>query len=362
MKALIIHDYLDNIGGGEKLMLTLAREIGADLAALDVNPEVVDAMGFGDVKVIGFGKTNKTPPIKQVSASIKHWMSDFRKEYDFFIYSGNWSRYSAKNHHPNLWYCHTPVRAFYLDGEKIRERLKSYERILFDIWTGLHMRADKHLIKDVDRIIANSQNTRARIKKAYGVDSKVIYPGVDTKKYSHIEDGDFWLSVNRLYPEKRVHLQAEAFRKMPDEKLIVVGACLAGDHSSQYSQKLMREKPDNVQFLGRIAEDELIDLYGRCRGFICTAEDEDFGMTPVEAMSSGKPVIATREGGYLETVIDGETGVFIEPTEESLIEAVKQMKNPQDYRMACLRRAKWFDVGVFAKAMRSQVRNADLNA
>lgn len=362
MKTLILHDYLDNIGGGEKLMLTLAREIGADIATLDYNEKVVEGMGFKDVNVMGFGRTSNIPPLKQVIASVRHWLSDFTKDYDYFIFSGNWSRYSAAKHHPNMWYCYTPVRAFYVDADKIRERLNFPSNCVFDAWVKLHSIADKRLISHVDKTITISQTIRARTKRIYGVDSKVIYPGIDTQKYRYVENGDFWLSVNRLYPEKRVDLQVDAFRRMPDEKLVIVGGNLEGDHSSQYMRRLIEEKPDNVTFMGRIGEDELTNLYNRCRGFICTAVDEDFGMTPVEAMAAGKPVIATREGGYLETVLEGETGTFIDPDPAKLADAVNAIRdNPKSFRQACERRAQWFDAKVFAQAMKREIKT-DLNA
>ncbi|MBU0762762.1 MAG: hypothetical protein KKD39_07020, partial [Candidatus Altiarchaeota archaeon] len=268
MKTLILHDYLDNIGGGEKLMLTLAREIGADVATLDYNREVVSSMGFDDVTIRGFGVTSKMPPLKQIIASFKHWMADFSEEYDFFIYSGNWSRYSAKKHHPNLWYCYTPVRAFYVDRERIRERLNLPQRLFFDAWVKIHSAKDKSYVRYIDSLVTISQNIRERTKRVYDVDSKVIYPGIDTKKYRFIESGNFWLSVNRLYPEKRVDLQADAFRKMPGEKLVVVGGNLEGDHSNAYVEKLGNRAGTIMEFdtKGRTMIGDVISTVGRTSG------------------------------------------------------------------------------------------------
>jgi len=357
MKVLILHDYLDNIGGGEKLMLTLAREIGADVATLDYNPELVSAMGFSGVKVHGFGATSNVPPLKQIIASLRHWMADYRREYDYFIYSGNWSRYSAFRHHPNMWYCYTPVRAFYTDYARIASSLPAHKRLLFKAWVQLHKRADLHSIRDVDKIVSISRNVQERVKRFYGRDSSIIYPGTDTSRFRFIEDGGYWLSVNRIYPEKRVDLQVEAFRRMPDERLVIVGGNLAGDHSSAYASSVLSNLPKNVEYLGRVDEGRLAELYGRSRGFICTAFDEDYGMTPVEAMAAGKPVVATREGGYLETVLDGETGVFIEPTVAGLVGGVRRVgADAPSYRGACERHAREFDTSRFVERMRAEIR------
>lgn len=357
MRCLIVHDYLDNIGGGEKLMLALAQGIGADLATLDLNADLLDEMGYGNVNAFSIGSTVKTPPLKQISASMKHGLADYESDYDAFILSGNWAHYAAKKHHPNLWYCHTPVRAFYTDRQMMRKRMGPLKAIPYELWATFHSVFDKRSVKNVDEIVANSQNTRGRVKATYGRDASVIYPGIDTKRYRFRQTGDYWLSVNRIYPEKRVDLQAEAFRMMPDERLVVVGGTLAGDHSIAYERRLRRDAPQNVEYRGRVTEDELVELYASCKGFICTAADEDFGMTPVEAMASGKPVVATREGGYLESVVEGETGAFAAAKDEDLAEAVKKVSSdPQGYRSACERRAAEFDTKVFVKKMRAKLR------
>jgi glycosyltransferase involved in cell wall biosynthesis len=159
-----------------------------------------------------------------------------------------------------------------------------------------------------------------------------------------------------MYPEKRVDLQVEAFRRMPGERLVVVGGTLAGDHSAEYVRKLMAGTPSNVEYRGRVSEEELVELYGRCKAFICTAVDEDFGMTPVEAMASGKPVVATREGGYLESVVEGETGVFVDANVTDIVRAVREVGgNPERYRRACEKQAVRFDIKVFVENMRGEL-------
>lgn len=111
-----------------------------------------------------------------------------------------------------------------------------------------------------------------------------------------------------------------------------------------------------MKVLGEVSETELLDLYSRCRGFICTAMDEDFGMTPVEAMASGKPVVAVNEGGFKETVVDGKTGVFVEADIQDIISAVKNIsKNPSSYGNECFKRAAMFDISIFENSMKKNV-------
>ena len=107
-----------------------------------------------------------------------------------------------------------------------------------------------------------------------------------------------------MSPEKRIELQIEAFRKMPEERLIIVGGYAPGDHASRYAEKIKQTLPLNVILCGEIPEEELRDLYSCCKAHICTALDEDYGLTPLEAMASGKAVVAVNEGGYRETVTE----------------------------------------------------------
>ena len=113
MKIAIFHDYFGNIGGGEKLVLTLAKAFNANVITTDIDQNSLDKLGISDIKFNSLGKTIKFPILKQISASIKFATCDFSHDYDYLIFSGNWTHYAAKKHHPNLWYCHTPVRPFY---------------------------------------------------------------------------------------------------------------------------------------------------------------------------------------------------------------------------------------------------------
>lgn len=358
MKIVIFHDYFGAIGGGEKLVLMLAKQFNADVVTTDLNPESIKKMGYSDINIISLGKTPKVPPLKQISASLHFAMCDFSEKYDFFIFSGNWAHFAARKHKPNLYYCHTPTRAFYDLYTTFLKRQPIYISIPFRIWVSFHKPLSEYYLSHVCKIATNSKNTAKRIEKYFKREAEVIYPPVETSKFMCKGYGDFWLSVNRLYPEKRVEIQIEAFRKMPEEKLVVVGGYSEGDHAKSYAENILGNLPANVQVLGEISEQELLELYSRCRGFICTAMDEDFGMTPVEAMASGKPVIAVNEGGFKETVIHGETGFFVNADSESIIKAVKYIAfRPEIYRDPCLKRAKEFDISIFMQKIKNVIYN-----
>ena len=330
----------------------MAKILSADIITTDT-----DAVSKIDpsARVVSLGSTIKMPPFKQISASWKYSHCDFSDNYDFFIFSGNWAHYAARKHHPNFWYCHTPVRAFYDRYKNFLIGQPYLKRQVFRTWVGFHRRWDQHSVACIDRIFTNSENVRNRINATYDRDAEVMYPPVETSRFFFREYGDFWLSVNRLYPEKRIELQIDAFRRLPEENLIIVGGFAKGDHASRYADKIMRDLPKNVTFLGEVGEDELINLYSRCKGHICTAIDEDYGLTPFEAMASGKPVIAVNEGGYRETVTE-ETGMLILPDVNTIISAIHSIsQNPERYRNACEMRAREHDIARFSEQLKKAV-------
>ena len=358
MKIAIFHDYIGAIGGGEKLVLTLARALNADVITTDVDKDSIKKMEFEDVNIISLGSTVKLSPLKQISASIKFALCDYSKKYDFFIFSGNWAHFASKRHKPNLYYCHTPVRAFYDLYDSFLNRQHFYIKPLFILWVAIHKPLSEYYMTYVEKIITNSKNTQSRIKRYMHKDADIIYPPIDTSKYKFEISGDFWLSVNRLYPEKRVELQIDAFRLMPEEKLIIVGGYAEGDHAAKYAEMIKNNLPKNVDLKKAVTDKELVYLYANCKGLITTAMDEDFGMTPVEAMASGKPVIAVNEGGYLESIVDRKTGILIEPNIHNIITAINIISNnPEKYRNVCEEQAKRFDKYIFIKNIKKNIGN-----
>ncbi len=354
MKIAIFHDYFGAIGGGEKVAIAIAKILDADIITTDT--DAVKKIDPG-VRVISLGRTIKFPGLKQISAALKFYFCDYSKKYDVFVFSGNWSHYAAYRHHPNLWYCHILVPVMYEKGVPFISEKNVFWNKFFWVWKIIHSRLDIRSIHNIDYIIANSEHIKKKIGRYYHCDANVIYPPLDAGQFSCIGYENFWLSVNRLYPEKRVELQIESFRKLPEETLVIAGGFAAGDHASRYTEKIRTDIPVNVKILGEVSESELINLYGRCRGLICTSVDEPFGLTPLEAMASGKPVIAVASGGFCETITH-DTGVLVQPDVESIIDAIRQVsRDPARYHDACIDRAKKFDVDIFREKICTLVVN-----
>jgi glycosyltransferase involved in cell wall biosynthesis len=353
---LIFYDWFGAVGGAEKAMLTLARGLEAEVISTDVDPSCARLAGYQDVTIRSLGRTPRMSVLKQLGASWLFYTAKPGGSHDVYVLGGSFAPYAAKRHHPNLWYCFAPPRMFYDLRVATAARLRGpHLRAIFKAWTAVHSRLDQRAVRHVDVIIAISENIRRRILKFYGRDAKVIYPPVDVSAYRAKPHEDFWLSVNRLTIEKRLELQVEAFRRLPNERLIIVGG-IAGKFPPAY-QNLLSNLPQNVTWLGQISEPELRDLYARCRGHITTALDEDFGLTPVEAMASGKAVVAPREGGYLETVIVGVTGRLVDVTDiEAIVSAVKEIsRDPAGYAAACRKQAQRFDVARFITEMQAEI-------
>jgi glycosyltransferase involved in cell wall biosynthesis len=343
-KIAIFHDYFGVLGGGEKVVLEMARILNADIITTDTTLlQNLDTK----IRVISLGKIIKYPGLKQISAALKFYLCKFSKDYEIFIFSGNWSHYAARTHHPNIWYCHIHIPTFYDLNVNFSSHKNIIHNFIFLLWKYIHLRIDAQSVSNIDYIIANSENIQEKISRYYKRDSVIINPPIDIAKFSFHGYGDFWISVNRLYPEKRIEIQIEAFKKIPQEKLLIVGGVSDDDHSGSYAKSLLDNLPENVKFLGQITEMELINLYATCKGLVCTSVDEPFGMAVIEAMASGKPVVAVDSGGFRETVTV-HTGKLEKPDPDRIAGAICEIsRSPEQYHDDCIAHAQDFDINKF---------------
>jgi glycosyltransferase involved in cell wall biosynthesis len=359
MRIAIFQNFLDTVGGAEVVGLTLARELNADLYTTNINREKIEEMGFADVRIKSIGRVPVNAPFRQQMVLWRFRKLNLKNKYDFFIINGDWAVSAAIHNKPNLWYVNATIREIWDLYDYTRARnVPFFLRPIFDIWIKYNRYLNKKHVKNIGKIASNSTFTKERVKKYLDRESVLIYPPTQTAKYHYEKNGDYWLSVNRLIMYKRVDLQIKAFAKMPDKKLVIVGPYEKSRHCQAYADYIKKMKPPNVILLHKISPEGLVDLYANCKGFITTCYKEDFGMTPVEAMASGKPVIAPNEGGYRETIIDGITGRLIDNINvDKLIRAVKEMEgDTQRYKEACLGQAKKFDVQIFIKKIKELIK------
>jgi len=246
---------------------------------------------------------------------------------------------------PHFCYCHSPPRYLWAMQETYLQHtagLSRAKRAVFKSVTPYLRRFDYEAAQRVTCFIANSQFVRQRIRDCYRREAEVIHPPVDIAAFEPNEiPGDFYLIVSELTPYKRVDVAIDAFNRL-GKKLVVIGA------GSELAGLQARAKP-NITFLGRQPFDVLKKHYETCKAFIFPGI-EDFGITPLEAQAAGRPVIAYREGGALETVIHGRTGVFFDhQSGDALAEAVVSYENDpgQITASACRENAGRFSPGNF---------------
>lgn len=365
MKIAVFHNYLDNIGGAEIVGLVLAKELNADIYTTNIDSEKIIKMGFSDLlpNIYSIGKVPLNAPLRQQMALRKFKKLNLKNKYDFYIIDGDWAMSGAVNNKPNLWYVHSPIREIWDLYKYIRQNMVPWLlRPIFDLWVFYNRHLNKKYTKEVNIIVCNSNNTKNRIKKFLGREAVVINPPIKTSTFRFEKSGDYWLSVNRLITHKRIDMQLKTFANLPQEKLIIVGSYEQSRHFKKYASYCKKIKPKNVDIKSWVSQKELVDLYANCKGFITTSHDEDFGMNVIEAMGSGKPVIAPNEGGYKETIISGKTGILIDNINDlKLVNAIKTMSqelknNPLKYKDVCLEQAKNFDVEVFIKKIKKLIQ------
>ncbi len=220
----------------------------------------------------------------------------------------------------HVCYCLTPTRFLWLyDQYRQREQIGGLLDLCLRPLLALLRRWDYAAAQKVDYFIAISSAVQERIRTIYDRDSVVVHPPVDTERFSpdpSVPVGDYYLIVSRLIPYKRIDLAVKAFQELPQERLLVVG-------SGRARQALEDMAGPNVSFLGWQPDERILELMRGCKAFIFPGL-EDFGITPVEAMSVGRPVIAFRGGGALDTVIPGKTGeLFDQQTPERLRQTIE---------------------------------------
>lgn len=352
LDTLVLHDYFESLEGGGRLSSLLARELPAALG-----------YGFAKAEHPFLRDQAQTHDLKRYSALPlwRQWQlarafaqrADFVGDYQNIIYSGFYTPLAiAHSRGRNILYCHTPPRFIYDQRGFYRARLPAPLRPALDAFGAYLKPRYEAAAAQMDVILTNSRNVQQRIQHFLGLRAEVVYPPCDTARFRWLGQGDYYLSLARLDPLKRVDKIIEAFLAMPDQTLLVA----SGGPELQRLQKQARGAA-NIRFIGWLDDARLADVLGNAIATLYLPKDEDFGMTPVESMASGKPVIGVAEGGLLESIIDGETGRLLPPdfSAATIQAAVRNLDKKRAYqaRVACETRAACFDKKNFLQKIRS---------
>lgn len=360
MKTCIVHDYFSIRGGGERLALVLANNLHADLYCGYRTLESYDESDFkGKVSSLDIPKYFRNNPMLRLIFLCWSFyrLSKKIRKYDVRIFSGIFSLFSApakKDGTLNVYYCHTPPRFLYDKKLYYQEKVPLFLKWPYSILVWIYAKFYHFHISKMDIILTNSVTTQERIDKYLKRKSTVVHPPVDTKIFTWKGQKPYYLSTARLAPLKRVSMIVEAFLKMPTKQLIV-----ASGGEDLEKLKLLAKDAVNIEFRNWVDEGQLQTLIGEAIATIYLPRDEDFGMSPVESMAAGKPVIGVAEGGLRETIINGRTGVLL-PKEfkvEDICNAVEEMdaNTARSMKAGCIKRASEFEQSIFLSKIEKEL-------
>lgn len=351
MKVALVHDFLMQMGGAEKVLEVLHGMFpDAPVYTSAYDPAVMpDPYRAWDIRTTFLQRLpwkKRTHRLALLLYPLAFETLDLTG-YDLVISSSSCFAKGVVTSPDalHLCYTHTPMRFAWGSREYLaRERGRGRWQGL--LAPGLHYLRlwDAATAGRVDQYVANSSIVARRIRKFYGRDSRVIHPPVDTARYQIASDiGDYYMIASRFIPYKRLDLAVEAFTRL-GRPLKIVG-------DGRQRGELARQAGPNVEFLGRVSDTELARLLARAKAYVMPGE-EDFGIAPVEANACGRPVIAYAAGGALDSQVDGETGVlFEEQTVDSLCAAVHRADAIEFDPQLIQAHARLFDTEMFQEQM-----------
>lgn len=347
MKVAIVHDWLNQMGGAEAVLEVLVDMFpGAPIYTSIYAPEAMpEAYRAWDIRTTwmdhlpGIHRHHQLYVLKYPLAFGRLKLAG----YDLVL--SNKSAFCMGVHVPSqtrhICYCLTPTRFVWdFDAYVRREPVGRAAKQLLRPFLGWLQRWERAAARRVDAFVAISSAVQDRVSGLYDRQSTLIHPPVNTGRFRPEQDQeDYFLIISRLIPYKRIDLAVQAFTALG------LPLWIGGDGRDRVS--LQAIAGPNIRFLGRVPEGELSRLMARCRAFVFPGL-EDFGITPLEAMSAGRPVIAFAGGGALDSVVEGVTGTFFhEQTPEALAETVSRFDS-MTFDPECIRtHASRFDTGVF---------------
>lgn len=323
-KVAIVHDALCVSGGAERVVLWMSEAYpeAPIYTSVYLADQTFPEFKGKEIHTLPFSRLIKTE--RQFKLLLPLWLLEIQnwkfREYETVLSS---STYLAKYIHPgkevkHRAYVYAPFRFLWKPETYSADSVPTsgWMTWLIKIFLPVLRRWDKQATRKIPSIATSCQNMVREIEKNYHMRSVVIFPPISVKDYPVASSyGDYFLTVSRLISHKRVDVAIDACNRLK-QKLIVVG-------DGPERESLAQRAGDSIQFVGRIPDDELRQLYVHAKALIFPSH-EDYGIVPLESQACGVPVIALGKGGALETIKEGETGVFFnEQTADSLLEAIK---------------------------------------
>ena len=322
----LAHDYLTQRGGAERVVLALCRAFpDAPVYTSLYDPATTFPEFRGrDVRPLWLDRVGSLRERHRLALPLLPLaFGSTRIEADAVVCSSSGWAHGIRTNGRKIVYCHSPAKWLYRRDDYLGDRPSTAAKLGLRLLDPYLRAFDRRAARSADTYVANSTYVREQIEAAYGIDAEVLHPPASLDPAGTAEavpgiDPGFLLTVARLLPYKHVAETVGAFRLLPEQRLVVVGE---GPEVAALRSSL----PGNVRLLGEVSDERLRWLYAHCVGLVA-ASREDFGLTPVEAASFGKPVAALRWGGYLDTVVPDVTGVLFErPTPSEIAEGVQRV-------------------------------------
>ncbi len=360
LKIALVFDWMTTPGGAEKVHFVIHQMFPeAKIFTSVYNKEKLKEFNNANVKTSYIQKLPLAKTKHQLYLSLMPYAYELfdLSKFDIVI-SGSHSCAKGiitKPETVHICYCHSPMRYAwdnwhsYINEYKMNPIFKFFgKKLLHKIRMWDRLSADR-----VDYFIANSNTTKKRIKKYYRRDSEVVFPMINAKNFKiNPNKKEYYFAVGRMTPYKKFDLIVDAFNKN-GLKIKIAGTGIA-------LEELKKKAKDNIEFLGYVKDEELITLYSEAKALIFP-QLEDFGITPLESMASGRPVIAFGKGGALDSVIENQTGIFFKKqTINSLNKAIEKFEenidkfDAQKIRQHALK----FDQESFKKQLREKIQDA----
>jgi glycosyltransferase involved in cell wall biosynthesis len=356
MRVALVHDYLTQKGGAERVVLALCRAFPDAPLYTSLYDPATTFPEFQDHEVRPLWLDRVSPLRRRHRLALPLLplvFSTSRVDADVVVCSSSGWAHGVRTGGRKIVYCHSPAKWLYRRRDYLGEHPSEAAKVGLRLLDPYLRRFDRRAAASANIYIANSTFVSEQIRAAYGIDAEVLHPpaslGADgpAEAVPGIEPG-FLLTVARLLPYKHVSETVAAFRLLANQRLVVVG-------EGPGRAALQASLPDNVRLLGEATDARLRWLYANCAGLVA-ASREDFGLTPVEAAAFGKPVAALRFGGFFDTVVVGVNGLLFErPEPGAIAEAVEALLGHDWDEGAIRRHADAFSEERFIQRIQSSV-------
>ena len=347
-KVIFVHDYFENLGGGEKLILSLVKKKDTLITSF-TNKKIKKFLP--KIKILSIQKYNSLKILNKLFVIISFYFFKFKKKEKNIFVSGNYSLFlNLDNFRNKIFYCHSLPKLFF--------RYKDFyynKNLILNFFNSFFSPIFKFIylinIKKFDYILTNSNYTKKKLEKYLKKKINIINPPIKNYYKKNIKNKNFFLSNNRHELEKNIDKIIEVFNKLKDKKIIIIS-------EGSLTKKLkMLSKSNNIKFMGIVDEYDYQKLLNECIATINISSKEDFGMSALEGMSAGKPAIVVNQGGYLETCKKNYNSFIINHNnlEKNLYNLIKNFNFRKAKKMStnCKKTAKLYSSDSFYKKINS---------